>query len=1042
MNNLAGPEPVAIIGMAGRFPGAIDIGQFWAGLRGGVQAIRFRSDDELLAAGVRPEELADPGYVRATATAPEIDGFDAGFFGLTPRQARMCDPQARLFLECAHAALQDAGYDAEQLTNIGVFGSAGANRYLELVRNSTETEANTPDSALTAWNSPDRLASLVSRQLGLHGPTMAVQADDASSLVAVHLACASLHAGECELAVAGGVEVELPLGRGYRWEPGGELSRDGSCRPFDKSSNGTVPGSGAGVVVLKRLSAAVADRDHVWAVIRSTAVNNDGARAESGGAARGQSTVITRAMSLAGVHPEDLSLIEASATGHPTTDRTEVAALKAVFDRIDEQPAPLCALTSVKGNVGHLRHAAGIASLIKVVLALAHEIIPPNVGFHQPSPALHLDGSPFFVPGRAVPWPRQEGHPRVAGVSAFGQDGTNAHAIVSEAPHPAPVRIERRPHVVVWSARTPAAAERYRERLAAHFDSVGDHAFVTTVATLQRGRTPFPHRRAVVAADAAAAAALLRDPDPASRLGSSAPGQHSRIAFLFPGQGAQHAGVAEDLYEWSPTYAKAFDECLDLFEEEGLPLRRWWREGSEDQLHSPLAALPLTFSVEHALARAWQSWGITPDAVLGLSIGEMTAAAVAGVFTLEDVVRAIASRSQAVHDSPAGGLLAVSGSRDEVEPLLPPDSWIAVIGGPRQLVVTGLTEVLDEVAAVLDGAGLPYRPVPATRAVHGRSVAAAVPAFEQVLRGLHLAPPRIGFYSAITGRLASPTEATDPEFWARQLVQPVLFADALDALTAAPGRLLMIEVGAGQTLTTLAQRHPTVVAGRHRALTTLTHRPAGPLPQVRAALAAVASVWTEGQAVHWSAVESLTDIGRTSVPGYPYERVRHWIEPAAERPADAGSAGAGPTDAGPAGPDRRQPARNSVSSNGTAPASVAVKVPVAAEPSAAAVETRPAPVSTVERPVQATTAAADQPVQAAGPITTADRLRSLWSTVLGAGENIPPDADFFDLGGNSLTAVELMTKVRAEFGVELGVLTLFDHSTLDALADQIDRRRG
>ncbi|MFL6163723.1 MAG: type I polyketide synthase [Jatrophihabitantaceae bacterium] len=1015
MSDSSRRAPIAIIGMAGRFPGALDVGEFWTGLRGGLRSIRFPSDDELLALGVAAEVLADPRYVKATATAPELDGFDARFFGLTPRQARICDPQARLFLECAHAALEDAGYDVEQVTNVGVFGSAGASQYLELVRRSKEIDLrSTPATGLTAWNSPDRLACLVSRQLGLHGPSLAVQADDASSLVAVHLACASLLAGECELAVAGGVEVALPLGHGYRWEPGGELSRDGHCRPFDKAASGTVLASGGGVLVLKRLIDAVADRDHIWAVIRSTAVNNDGsARVSSGGAANvlGQSAAITSAMSLAGVHPSDLSMLEAHATGNPTADRTEVAALKAAFERLAATEADRCALTSVKGNTGHLRHAAGVTSLIKVALSLANETIPANLGYEDPNPALGLDGSPFFVPTRATRWPRQEGRPRVAGVNVVGQDGTNAHAIVAEAPAAAPVPIEQRPHIVVWSAHTPEVAERYRGRLAEHFSTAGDEVFVQSVATLQRGRTPYTHRGAVVAADATTTARLLRNPDPASRFGSSAAGEHSRIAFLFPGQGAQQVGVAQDLFDSSPSYARAFDECLDLFEAEGLPLRRWWRKGSEAQLHAPLTALPLTFAVEHALARAWQSWGITPDAVLGLSIGEMTAGLVAGVFTLDDAVRAVVSRSQAIQDSPPGGLIAVSASRADVEPLLPAGVWVAVVSGPRQLVVAGPAGPLAEATASLERAGLSCRPVRATHAVHGPSLAPTVPDFDRTLRRLRLAPPTIGFYSGITGRLVSPAEAVDPGFWSHQLAQPVIFADALDALTAASGRLLMIEVGAGQTLTQVVRRHPTVVAGRHRTVSTLAHRPAEPLAQTRSALAAVAAVWTAGHAVDWAAVEGLADVGRTSVPGYPYDRARHWIEPAVV-PAITEQAD-GPALASV--PGWQQPSRNS------APSGVA------------------AGAGAVEEARMAAVAVSDRPTRPAG---TADRLRQLWTAVLGEGDNIAGDADFFDLGGNSLTAVELMSKVRAEFSVELGVLMLFDHSTLDALADQIDRQAG
>lgn len=690
--------------------------------------------------------------------------------------------------------------------------------------------------------------------------------------------------------------------------------------------------------------------------------------------------------------------MEAHATGDPRDDGAEVAALKAAWNRADETVTGHCALTSVKGNVGHLGHAAGVTSLIKVALSLANETIPANLGYSKPNPALALGGSPFYIPTQALRWPRQQGVPRVAGVNAAGEGGISVHAIVAEAPAVAPVKVKLRPRIVVWSARTPEAAERYRESLAEHFSAVGDEGFARSVATLQRGRTPHSHRGAVVAAEAAEAEALLREPGSASQLSSSTPEQqHDRIAFLFPGQGAQHVGVAQDLYDHSKSYAEAFDECLDLFEAAGVALRRWWREGDEAQLLSPRVAVPLTFAVEHALARAWQSWGITPAAVLGLSIGEMTAAAVAGVFSLEDAVQAIAVRSQAVQDLPPGGLLAVSGSRDEVQPLLPDGTWIAVISGPHQLVVAGPAGLLDDARGSLERAGLVCRRVPSTHPAHGPIAAPAVPAFDQALRRLRLRPPTIDFYSANTGRLASAADATDPAFWSRQLVQPVVFADAADALTAAPGRLLMIEVGPGQTLTSVVRRHPTVISGRHRVLPTLAHRPEQPLAQTRSALAALAEVWTAGHALDWAAVEGLTAIGRTSVPGYPYERARHWVTPAAvASTAEEVTASSASSDA-------------------------AARAPIAVEP-------QRAPVRVSARPAEP-----------AGPASTIDRLRQLYTAILGEG-GIAPDTGFFDLGGNSLTAVELMSRVRAEFGVELGVAALFDHPTPGGLASQIDRQ--
>jgi phthiocerol/phenolphthiocerol synthesis type-I polyketide synthase E len=897
MNNLAQTEPVAVIGMAGRFPGAADAGRLWANLSSGVESIRFPSDEELLAAGVPPKTLADSHYVKAVAAAPEIDGFDAAFFGMTPREARICDPQTRLFLECAHNALEDAGYDPGQVSDVGVFGATGANHYLDLVRRGEGVDLRgTSGMSIRTWNSIDYLAPMVSYKLGLNGPSMAVQTACSSSLVAVHLAAASLIAGECELALAGGVEVELPLGHGYWWEPGGALSQDGHCRPFDKAASGTVFSSGAGMVVLKRLSDALADGDRIRAVIRSTAVNNDGS-AKAGFAApsvSGLAMVVAEAMAMAGVGSRDVSMVEAHATGTVLGDPIEVAALRAAYRQLGSAESGQCALTSIKGNVGHLGHAAGVTSLIKVALSLEHESIPANVGYQDPNPALELDGSPFQVAAQAAAWPRRAGLPRIAAVNTFGVGGTNAHAIIEEAPAVEPVAELGRPRVVVWSARTSEAADRYRDRLVEHFAGPEGAAFTGSVATLQRGRTEHAHRGAVVAADPREAAALLRDPASAGHLppvaALDAAGQGSEIAFLFPGLGSQHVGVAWDLYEQSTAYAEAFDQCLDLFEAQGVPLRRLWLEGEEAELDSPYLTQPLIFSVEYSLARTWQSWGIRPTAVIGHSLGEITAATVAGVFTLEDAVRAVTVRSRAVQDTPPGGMLAVAASRDQVVPFLAGNVSIALVNSLQQVVVAGPADELAEVGAALEAAGLSCRRVRTTHAIHTPLTQPAVPVFDETLRGLQLSPPTVDFYSAALGRLAGPDEAVDPGFWSSQLVRPVLFADALDAMAARPGRLLMVEVGPGRALTTVARRHPDVTADRHRVIPTLAQRRTDPLAEVRSALAAVAAVWTEGHPVDWSAVEDLAEVGRVPVPGYPYERTRYWIDLGPEPDAAEGFA--------------------------------------------------------------------------------------------------------------------------------------------------------
>ena len=471
--------------------------------------------------------------------------------------------------------------------------------------------------------------------------------------------------------------------------------------------------------------------------------------------------------------------------------------------------------------------------------------------------------------------------------------GTNAHAILEEAPaRTAPRPSADRPRVVVWSARTPQAADRYRSSLVEHFaaDAVQENVnFLDSVATLQRGRTPHPYRGAVVAADSQEAVTLLRDPESAGHLTTPAPGQTSSIAFLFPGQGTQHVGVAQDLYDRSPAYAAAFDQCLELFEAQGVPLRRLWQDSDEAQVQLPEIAQPLIFAVEYSLAQAWQAWGVRPTAVVGHSLGEITAATVAGIFTLEDAVRVVVVRSRALQVAPPGGMIAVAAPEQDVQPFLTEDVRIAVVNGPLQVVVAGPADAVREVGLAMEEAGLSCRQVRISHAFHAPITAPAVPVFDRGLQGIALSAPVIDFYSAAVGRLATAAEVGEPGFWSSQLVKPVLFAKVLDSLTSRDSRQLLIEVGPGRALTAVVRQHPSVLDGRHQVLPTLAQRRTEPLAEVRSALAAVAGVWTEGHPVDWAAVEDLAALSRLPVPGYPYERTRYWADLASpEAPEEIG----------------------------------------------------------------------------------------------------------------------------------------------------------
>jgi acyl transferase domain-containing protein/acyl carrier protein len=859
-------EPIAIIGMAGRFPGAGDVSEFWRVLANGAECVEFPSAERLLAAGVPESALRDPDYVPAVALPDALTDFDAPFFGFTPREATLCDPQIRLFLETAHAALENAGYAPERLGSVGVFGSAGVNRYHDLYGKAASAELRSASGmSIGTLNNPDYVATLVSYKFGFNGPSMTVQTACSSALVAAHLAAQSLRSGECEVALAGGADVELPLGHGHWWAPGSPLSRDGHCRPFDAGATGTIFGSGAGVVVLKLLSDALRDGDDIRAVIRSSAINNDGSDkiGFSAPSVRGQAAAVIEAMEMGGFRPADISYVEAHATGTELGDPIELEALNQAYRQLsggDLAPGG-CPIASVKGNVGHLGHAAGVTSLIKVVLSLQHELIPANINFETPNPKLPLDGSPFVVNQHATPWPAQPGRTRLAGVNSLGIGGTNVHMIVGEAPSAAPVSPDDRPRLVVWSARTAAARDAAQGVLAEHFGSLPENRFAGAVATLQRGRTEHAVRGAVVASSAAQAAESVL-----AFTGTSASKVDS-VGFLLPGQGSQHAAMAAGLHESDETFCATFDECLAHLRTHGCDVLRPWRE-STDVTDTRLAQ-PLLFAVEYALAAMWASWGVRPDWLLGHSIGELTAAAVAEVVDLPAAAALVAARARAMAAVAPGTMLAVRASADDLLADLPEGVEVAVVNGPGQVVLAGPHDAIDAYAALLAGSGVAARRVRTSHAFHSSAMRAAEPEFRAAFDGVTLRAPRIPVISAATGAALTAEQATDPAFWVGQLSQPVRFDQALDtALADRP--CLTLEVGPGRVLTDL-------VGDRAIAVASLSRRAGGDL---RSALTAAGTVWTHGIRIDWAAADGGGEFRRVAVPGYRYERARHWLDPA------------------------------------------------------------------------------------------------------------------------------------------------------------------
>jgi acyl transferase domain-containing protein len=901
---------IAIVGMAGRFPGARDVEAFWRNLRDGVESVSFFSDDELLASGVPRAWLTDPRLVRAAAVLDEADLFDAAFFGYSPREAELMDPQQRVFLECAWEALEDAGYDSLRYPGlIGVYGGVGANRYAFNLLSRPELIGAIGGQQLFISNDKDFLCTRVSYKLSLEGPSVVVQSACSTSLVAVHLACQALVAGECDLALAGGVAISFPQKTGYLYSEGGILSPDGHCRAFDRNARGSVGGQGVGLVVLKRLESALEDGDTIRAVILGSALNNDGAAKAGYTAPRvdGQARVIRSAHLAAEVDPATITYVETHGTATELGDPIEIAALTQAF-RAGTDRRGFCALGSVKTNIGHLDNAAGIAGLIKVTLALQHRELPPSLHFEEPHPELHLAESPFCVQTQRAPWPAGP-TPRRAGLSSFGIGGTNAHLVLEEAPPAPPAEAPARAwQILPLSARTEPALEKAMERLAGRLRRLagaGELLELMDVAyTLQVGRREMEHRAALVCRDLQEAAEILEERDPRRlRTGSAGPGRPS-VAFLLPGLGDHHAGMGLGLYRGEPTFREAVDRCAEilrpelkldlrelLYPERGsepdmaaqagdgsLDLRRMLRpepRAGDGGLERTALAQPALFVLEYALAQLWMSWGIRPRALLGYSLGEYTAACLAGVLPLEGALLLVARRARSIQALPAGAMLAVPLPEGELQPYLGADLSLAAVNGPALCVAAGPPEAVMELADRLAAEGILSRPLRTSHAFHSCMMEPVAAELRSLMRSLQLSPPSIPYLSNVTGTWIQAFEATDPDFWVRHLLQPVRFGDGVSEIFREPGWLLL-EVGPGRSLGSLALQH--AAAGPERVVAASLSAEHERREDAEVLLEAVARLWLAGAPVDWQALHQGKRRRRVPLSTYPFERQRFWID--------------------------------------------------------------------------------------------------------------------------------------------------------------------
>jgi acyl transferase domain-containing protein/acyl carrier protein len=948
MSDSAAPNGgIAIIGMACRFPGARTPEAFWDNLAGGVESIEHFSREDLREAGVFEETLRSDAYVPACGALEDVTAFDASFFGLSPREATAMDPQQRLFLETAWQAMERAGYDPLRTdAPIGLYAGVGWNHYL--LRHLAAAGPSDFGDLLQhrIRNDKDFLTTTTSYKLDLQGPSLAVQTACSTSLVATHLACQSLRDYECDAALVGGVNVNVPSRHGYSSRDS-VFSPDGHCRAFDADANGTVPGSGVGIVVLKRLRDALDDGDQVHAVIRGTAVNNDG-NLKAGYTApsvEGQAEVIATAQALAEFDPSTVTYVEAHGTGTPMGDPIEVEALTQAF-RMGTDRTQFCGLGSVKTNVGHLDAAAGVASLIKTALALEHEQIPPSLHFRRPNPRIDFANSPFYVADTLTPW-ETNGHPRRAGVSAFGVGGTNAHVAVEEAPERAASRPSRPRQLLVVSAPSKAALETQTDNLADHLDDQVDHETAAdpdvplgdVSYTLWTGRRRFSHRRAVVADDRAGAIEALRDRSPDRTVTVEDIEEDRPVAFLYPGLGNQHENMGRELYRTEPVFRETFDRCEEALEpylETSIldvlyPHGPWKQDdeppedsqvdfralvkgrngtaGEDSPVHQTKFAQPIQFAVEYALAELWASWGVDPYAAIGHSIGEYVAACRAGVFSLKDALRLVATRANAIADLPSGSMMAVSLPEEEVETLLDDDVFVSALNTPSMTTVAGPDDAVDALHRRLEHEDVTVRRTQTAHAFHTPHMRPAADAVADAARQIDLRPPSGSFVSNLSGTWIRDDQATDPEYWARHMCQPVRFYEGIETLMRR-NHPALLEVGPGQTLGAWARQNPSVAGEDPLHIAASLPHESDPQSEQAFILRNLGKLWAAGAVRDSAGIFDGQDRRRTSLPTTPFERSHFDISATLSRgdgapAAPAPATGRDPEDESESAPRRR-----------------------------------------------------------------------------------------------------------------------------------------
>ncbi len=998
-------EAVAIIGMSCRVPGAMGIEAFWRNLRDGVESIGS-IPDKMIEARRNVDGQLPPNFVGRGSYLKDTELFDHSFFGLSLRDAKIMDPQQRLFIEHVWTAIEDAGYDPQRLgERVAVIGGGGPSRH---ILDAFDYFGHDPSTLfeVVATGSANAMVMRASYLLDLKGESTYIYTACSTTLVAIDMACRTLLDHRADVAIAGGTALWLPQQEGYEYVEGMILSSDGRCRAFDAKADGTVWGNGVGVVVLKRLDEALRDRDPIRALVVGSWVNNDGRQAKASFAAPsavGQADAIQCAYEEAGIDLSTVTFIEAHGTGTTVGDPLEVEGLHRVFGK-GSGPGT-CALGSVKTNIGHLDPVAGIASVIKTVLSLEHRQIPASLHFTRPNPAIDFSQGPFFVNTELRPW-ETRGGPRRAGVNSFGVGGTNAHIILEEAPPLAAAVPSPRPRqLVTLSARSATALAAMTEELRAHLEQHPGLDLADVAFTRSLGRRQHDVRRAIVAADVAALSAALAHGGQAS---TRPVAEGAKLSFVFPGQGSQHPRMAQELYEAEPDFRQDVDDCTEVLESAlGRDLREvlFPASGREawatDELRQTALTQPALFVIEYTLARQWMRWGLRPEAMLGHSVGEYVAACLAGVFHPADALLLVAERGRLTQAAPRGSMLAVPLSESELAPRLQAGIDLAAINGPRQCVVSGPDALIADLEGELAAEGIEGSRLHTSHAFHSSMLQDAADAFEAEVRQTKLKPPQIPYLSNVTGTWITAQEATEPQYWARHLRAPVRFWDCLSTLRAS-GRWQFIEVGPGHVLTGLLsqERPPGEVV-----FPSLRHPTRG-VSDYDVLFKSLGELWSRHAPVDWESFYAHEQRRRVSLPHYPFDKA--WCalyEPGEEFKLVEKALGG-----------RRL---------GAAPGEVTPPPGgAAAEPRAeGAIQERPA---SYHRPY----------VAPRGEIET--RIAELFGRSLGV-QGLGADDHFLDFGAHSLMLVPLSHQLRVMFNVKIGMRLIYENPTPAQLAQAIQR---